>query len=350
MTSHPTPLAVWHERASSAMPSAVAAYFAATTRDDETGDPGAAAGWRSLRLRPRALSGARDLESTTTVLGTTVSTPVLVAPMAQQNAAHVDAERATARGAASAGTLLGVSAHTAVPFDEIAAQGCPWGFQTYLLNDREITARLVLRAAEAGARALILTVDTTLGGAHSPGIDPSHWPEGTPRERLANLTRDERAAVAGQPVTPAGVDDIVWLRKVTGLPVVVKGILRPDDACRAVDAGAAAILVSTHGDRRVARSVRPSDVLGEVVDAVSPEVEVYADSGIRSGIDVLAALCLGARAVFVGRPVLWGLAAGGASGVDAVVRLLSDEFTRALDGIGARDIQDLDPSLIVRTP
>ena len=321
-------------------------YFAAVA-----GDPGwyreALAEWNRIRFRPRALRGQRDLTSATTVLGQPVSTPVLVAPMANQVAADPRGEAATAEAARRVGTLLGVSTNTAVPFERIAEAGAPWWFQVYLLPDPDLTQRLVERAAAAGTSALLLTVDLTpLAFPHS-----GDWPDVPGRVRLGNLTAAEREALDSVWRTAdVSLEHIAWLERLSGLPVVVKGILRDDDATAAVDAGARGVLVSTHGGRRMGNSVSALAALPEVVAAVGERCEVYIDSGIRSGAHVLAALALGARAVFVGRPVMWGLATGGTDGAASVLERLTAEFVAALAESGVRDLADLTPDLIVHRP
>jgi 4-hydroxymandelate oxidase len=238
-----------------------------------------------------------------------------------------------------------VSTNTAVAFERIAAAGAPWWFQVYLLPDPDLTRLLVERAAAAGATALILTVDLTpLVVPHS-----GDWPDVPGRVRLGNLTAAERERLDSVwKTTDASLEHIAWLREISGLPVVVKGILRADDATAAVDAGARGVIVSTHGGRRMGSSVSSLAALPEVVAAVGERSEVYVDSGIRSGSHVLAAVALGARAVFVGRPVMWGLATGGADGAASVLERLTAEFVGALAESGVRDLADVTPDLVAR--
>ncbi|MGK9219502.1 MULTISPECIES: alpha-hydroxy acid oxidase [unclassified Microbacterium] len=314
------------ERARALLPAHVFDYVAATADGSSEAE---ADRWDAVRFRPAALRGELDAQVATTVLGTPVDHPILVAPMAQQVAAHPDGEIEMARAAAASGTLIGVSTNTAIPFARIAEQGAPWWFQTYLLAEPALTWALAERAAEAGAAAILLTVELTALRVE-PHVEPVNWPEGPARARLANLTADERALLGDRPARNPGLDDIARLRDVTGLPVVVKGVLRGDDARRAVDAGAAGVVVSTHGHRRLAGSVAAVEALGEVVEAVGADAEVSVDSGIRDGRHVLAALALGARAVFVGRPAWWALAADGADGVARLLDGMADELRLAL--------------------
>ena len=339
-------------RAAARLPQHVYDYMRATAGGSEVLERQIAE-WDAVRLRPRVLTGATPPETATTVLGTPVAAPILVAPMAQQVDAHPDGERATAAGARAAGSLLGVSTNTAVPFARIAEGGAPWWFQLYVTRDRRLSTALLERAVAAGAGAVLLTVDITRLRHPRPGaavsVEPTDWTDGRTGARLANLTEEELRIARGEGGRGdrgLGVDAIAWIREVTGLPVVVKGVLRGDDAARAVDAGAAGVLVSTHGGRGLASSVGSAAVLAEVVAAVGGRAEVYADSGIRSGLHAAAALAIGARAVFVGRPVMWGLAADGAAGVTAVLEALRDELVGAMDLLGASTVADLTPDLV----
>ncbi len=339
--------------AATVLPPHVYDYYRATSGGPEVLSRAVDA-WEAHRFRPRILRDTTHVDTTTTVLGTEVRTPVLVAPMAQQVGSDPRGEAATAEGAAAAGTLLGVSTNTAIPFERIAAPGAPWWFQVYVMQDRDVTAALLRRAVAAGARAIILTVDIT-GLAHPrPGaawsVEPTDWGDVPEAARLMNLTEAERASLergGGRYARDVGVLGIRWVADVTGLPVVVKGVLRADDARRVVAAGASGVIVSTHGSRAFASSIPSGAALREVAEAVGGAVEVYADSGLRSGAHVAAALALGARAVFVGRPVMWGLATGGAAGVTGVVDTLTAELATAMDRIGAPSLEDLTSDLLV---
>lgn len=340
----------YEEQARGLLPAHVSAYYGATAGSGG-GSAEGTADWSAVRFRPRALRDLRTLDTSTTVLGTPVRTPVLVAPMAQQVAAHPEGEIAMGRAAAAAGSLLGVSTNVAVPFADIAATGAPWWFQVYVMRDHDLTALLVRRAVEHGARALVLTVDMV---ALLPAdVNPREWPEGPAKARLTNLTAQERAAAGPHAVEmDAGISfsTIAWLRELSGLPVLVKGVLRGDDAARCVDAGAAGLVVSTHGGRRMGASVTTARALPEVLDAVGGDVEVYADSGLRSAEHVAAALSMGARAVFLGRPALWALAADGEQGVRAVLEGTTTELRHVMTQLGAPTLADLTPDLLVASP
>lgn len=336
----------YEEQARGLLPPHVSAYYGAAAGSGG-GSAEGIADWSAVRFRPRALQDLRSLDTATTVLGIPVATPVLVAPMAQQLGAHPEGEAVMARAAAATGSLLGVSTNVAVPFSTIAAAGAPWWFQVYVMRDHGLTELLVRRAVEHGARALLLTVDMV--ALLPASVNPRQWPEGPAKSRLTNLTAAELAAAGpGAVDMDAGISlaTIGWLREVSGLPVLVKGVLRGDDAAACLDAGAAGVVVSTHGGRRLGPSVSAARALPEVVEAVGDAGEVYADSGIRSAEHVAAALALGARAVFVGRPALWALAADGETGVRAVLDGMTGELRQVMTQLGAPSLDRLTRDLV----
>lgn len=326
------------------LPANVIGYFRGPT--GAYGVPTEAERWSRLRFRPHVLRDTSRLSLATTVLGTPVASPVLVAPMAQQRAADPEGEVATARAVRRRSTLLGVSTNTGVRFADVAAVGAPWWFQVYVMDDRPMTAEVVQAAVAAGARALVLTVDTPGVDPRRPEFEPRTWtelygmqanlPGGGIRKNLVRGTRS------------LSLDDIGWLAELSGLPVVAKGVLRADDARTCVDAGAAGIVVSTHGGRCLTQSISSADALPEVVDAVGDRAEVYVDSGLRTPEHVAAALCLGARAVFLGRPVLWALATGGDERVEQLLAGVDAGLERTLRSLGVGDLADLDPDLVAR--
>ncbi|WP_432565222.1 alpha-hydroxy acid oxidase [Kineococcus sp. SYSU DK003] len=335
-------------RADAVLPDYVSAYYHSNAGDGSCDREGIA-DWNSFRLRPTVLRDASAQDLTSEVLGTPVAAPVLVAPMAQQVGARPEGEVLTAQGAAKAGTLLGVSTNTGAVFADIAAQGAPWWYQVYVARNRDATRLLVERAAAAEARALILTVDTTPLGREIPAIDPRNWPESHRKNRTANLTADELERFG--PDTDMALDltpdTIGWLAEVSGLPVLCKGVLTARDARRCVDAGAEGIIVSTHGGRRLGASVTSAYALPEILAEVGSEVEVHVDSGIRGGAQAAAALALGAKAVHIGRPVMWGLAADGADGVADVLARYQAELVTTLRQMGIGSVRDLAPSDVV---
>ena len=276
-------------------------------------------GWSSYRLRPHVLRDVSSVSTEVNLLGTTVSAPVLVGPTAFHGNVHPLAERATAAGTAAAGSLMVWSMRASVPFE-----GSGW-WQAYLLQERALTLDACLRARDGGATAIVLTGDT-------PYL-------GTAR----------RAPLGSQDQAPATLQDIDWLATKTDLPVLVKGVLRGDDAESCIDAGAAGIVVSNHGGRQLGRVLATSAALPEVVDAVARRVPVLVDGGVRSGLDVLCALALGASAVLLGKPVLWGLAADGAAGGEACLRAVGDDLAFVMGLAGCQTVADIDGSLVAET-
>jgi len=313
------------------------------------------AAWARLRLRPRVLRDVRRVDTATTLLGTRVATPILVAPTGYHGLVHPEGEAATAAGAAAAGSLMVVSTQANRPLEEVAqrAPGAPRWFQVYVHVDHGFTEELVGRAAAAGYSALVLTADLPVLGNRLRDVrNRLQFPPGMV---LGNAV--ERYGTGGADVVAhasrfdAGLEPatIGWLRDCSGLPVLVKGVLRGDDAEAFVAAGAAGIVVSNHGGRQLDTALAAGDALPEVVAAVDGRVAVLVDGGVRRGTDVVKALCLGASGALVGRPVLWGLATGGAEGVRAVLLGLHEELLRAMALCGAVSLAELTPDLVARS-
>ncbi len=302
------------------------AYFAGGSGDEVTLRENVAA-FERLKLRPRVLVDVGGGTTATTVLGTEVSMPVLIAPLALQRMAHPDGELATARAAAAAGTIMCLStAATARPAEvAAAAPGAPRWFQVYVFEDRAITEDLVAEAVDSGYGALVLTVDAPFLGRRERDIRVDFKiPEGlTPSGNIFSEGFDLGFSWR----------DLEWLAGY-GLPVVVKGLLTREDARLACEHGAAAVVVSNHGGRQLDGVQASIDALEEVADAVDGRIEVLLDGGVRRGTDVLKALALGARAVLIGRAMVWGLAADGEAGVAHVLRLLRDEIQLGLALLG----------------
>lgn len=310
--------------------------------DDEVTLRANRAAFERIRLRPRVLVDVSRCDMRTTVLGTPVSMPILIAPTAFHGLAHPEGECATARGAGRAETLMVASTSSTRSLEEIAqaARGPLW-FQLYI-HDRRSTEELVGRAADAGYRALVVTVDSPRWGYKEAAIRsgfrlPPHLKKG-------NFAGGDPADVDAT-LTWESLD---WLRARTHLPIVLKGVLTGEDAALAMEHGVGGIVVSNHGGRQLDGVAASIEALPEVVAAVRGRCEVYVDSGIRRGTDVLKALALGARAVLVGRPSLWGLAVDGADGVTAVLALLRDELERAMALAGRPTIASIDHSLVQR--
>jgi 4-hydroxymandelate oxidase len=297
--------------------------------------------WRQVWLAPRVLRDVSAVDTTARLLGAEFATPLGVAPTGFHGLAHPDGEVATAAGAARAGALFVLSIRSTRRIedvaDAVAAEGGTWWFQVYLMRDRELTADLVRRAAAAGAAALVLTADTPVVGRKR-----RNSADGVVSDEafLTNLGPLEDLGAAEQ-AADLTFADVSWLREAGGgLPVVVKGVLRGDDAAACQAVGASAVVVSNHGGRQLDGALPSALALPEVAAALGgPSAgqggEVYADGGIRTGEDALAALALGAQAVFLGRPVLWALACGGADGVRALLAGLTDDLSHALALAGA---------------
>ncbi len=310
-------------------------------------------------LRPRVLVDVSRRDTSTTVLGQRVSMPILVAPTALHGLVHPEGEVATARGTAAAGTLMVASTLTTRSLEEIAAVGpAPRWFQLYVYRDRRVTEALVRRAAAAGYHALCMTVDTPLAGHRErdernsftlpPGLSLRNF-DGLGMDRFPGTPGGGSglAAYSSQMFDPSVTwRDVEWLRGLSPLPVVVKGVMTAEDATLAVEHGVAGVAVSNHGGRQLDGSLGTLDALPAVVAAVRGRAEVYVDGGVRRGTDVLKALALGARAVLVGRPVLYGLALGGSEGVRATLEHLRSELDLALALTGRTAAGGIDGSLI----
>ena len=295
-------------------------------------------GWRALRFRPRTLRDVTQVDLTVSLLGRP-SVPWAVAPTSLQRAVHPDGEVGMARAAAGAGSLLVVSSNAGTPFHEIAATGVRWWLQAYLPADRTLAEPMLDRAVAAGAEAVVLTVDTPVVATKHPQSARMVWDAVDPGLVRVNFDPGFDQMPGSEKAADLGPHDIGWLAGATGLPVVVKGVLRADDATRCLQAGAAAVWVSTHGGRQLDRAAATSDCLPEVVAAVGEDAEVYVDGGIRSGLDILAALALGARCAFLGRLPVYALADGQA-GVERMHRELHAELVEALRLAGCRRASD----------
>jgi 4-hydroxymandelate oxidase len=328
--------------------------YVAGGADDELTLTENLAAWSRLRLRPRVLRDVRRVDTATTLLGTPVPTPILVAPTGYHGLLHPEGEAATAAGAAAAGSLMVVSTQANRSLEEVAgrAPGAPRWFQVYVHVDHGFTEELVGRAAAAGYSALVLTADLpVLGNRRRDVRNRLQFPPGMV---LGNAV--ERYGIEGADVLAhasrfdPGLEPatIAWLHRSSGLPVLVKGVLRGDDAEAFVAAGAAGIVVSNHGGRQLDTALAGADALPEVVAAVDGRVAVLVDGGVRRGTDVVKALCMGASGVLVGRPVLWGLASGGAEGVRTVLEGLHEELLRAMALCGVVSLPELTPDLLVR--
>jgi len=306
--------------------------------------------FQDLIILPRVLRDVAQVDLSTTVLGTRIDLPVLVAPSGSHRLAHPEGELATARGAARTGTCYVISTSSSYPMEEIAAasHGPKW-FQLYCYRDRAITRSLIERANVLEFQALCVTVDTPRVGRKDRDLRnkfrfPEHvrWRNFDDSELEVAPAGDVAAYIASQWDPSVTWHDIEWIRSLTDLPIVLKGILHPDDAELAVGSGVAGVIVSNHGSRNldgVSSSIR---ALGAIVERVDGRVEVYCDGGIRRGTDVFKALSLGARAVLIGRPCFWGLAVSGADGVARCFEILRDELYAAMTLAGITRVSEID--------
>jgi isopentenyl diphosphate isomerase/L-lactate dehydrogenase-like FMN-dependent dehydrogenase len=314
-------------------------YFASGSDDEVTLRANRAA-FERIRLRPRMLVDVSNCDLRTTVMGIPVSIPILIAPMSFHCLAHPEGECATAQAAGRSNTLMVASTSSTRSLEDIASAGSgPFWFQLYI-HDRLTSEKLVRRAMLAGYRALVVTVDSPRWGHKERSIRsgfslPTHL-------RKANFQDDD---VAKENVFVTW-DSLDWLRSLTTLPIILKGILTAEDAALAVKHGVDGIIVSNHGGRQLDSVSATIEALPEVVEAVDGHCEVYLDGGVRRGTDVLKALALGARAILVGRPVLWGLAANGAEGVHHVLEILRAELELAMKLAGRSTLASIDGSLV----
>jgi len=315
-------------------------YFAGGAGDERTLRDNVEAFSRWL-LRPRVLVDVSAVSTATTVLDAEVSMPLLVAPTAFQRLAHEDGELATARAAATAGTVMCQSTLSSVTPGELAAAapGARQWFQLYWSSDRGFTSELLARVVEAGFEAVVFTVDFPAAGRRERDLRAAFTlPDDLVTPNIPeSLQRQDFHVALGQIVdTTLTWRDLEWLRETCSVPVLLKGILSAEDALLAAEHGAAGVIVSNHGGRQLDGVAASLDALPEVVEAVGEGVEVLVDGGVRRGNDVLKALALGASAVLVGRPVVWGLAVGGEQGVRDVLELLRAEIALGLMHLGCR--------------
>ena len=334
---HPL-LADQHARAEQVLDPAAHEYYATGAGEQATRDDAEAA-WAALRLRPHVLRDVSAVDTSLELLGTPLRTPVLVGPTALHGLAHPDGEAATARGAADAGALFVLSTRASRRLEEVPAG--PWWFQAYVMRDHGLTRALVQRAAAAGATAVVLTGDVPYLGRRRGPLRTS-----LAADPLVNLRGADPRSTEQDPTT--GPEAVAELVEASGLPVLVKGVLRGDDALACLDAGAAGVVVSNHGGRQLDRALPTAHALPEVAEAVAGRAPVLVDGGIRSGLDVLCALALGADAVLLGRPALWALAADGADGVRACVDALTDDLAHVMGLAGATTLAGLTRDLVVR--
>lgn len=313
--------------------------------------------WSEIALHYPVLRDVSARDTSTIVLGERISFPVMVAPTAFHRMACPEGECAAVRAAGRAGTLMVVSTLSTTTIEDIAgaATGPLW-FQLYVYKDRGATTALIRRAEAAGCRALVLTVDAQVWGRREADVRNNfRLPDGLTVANLADYAKEifpagipgsGLAAYVSQMLDPSlSWKDLAWLRGKTKLPILLKGIVRADDAKLAVEHGADGIIVSNHGGRQLDTAPATIEALPRVVDAVGEKIPVLIDGGVRRGTDVVKALALGAQAAFIGRPVLWGLASDGEEGAFRVLELLKTEFDLAMALCGACTVGEIDRSL-----
>jgi lactate 2-monooxygenase len=362
----PVSVAELEKAAAEAMDDRAAAYVFAGAGGEDTIRANLEA-FRSWRIVPRMMRDVAERDLSRTVLGTAMPAPVMLAPIGIHKIVHEDGEPAAARAAARVGLPLIASTASHSTLEEIAeasGEGPRW-FQLYWPNDDEIAASFVRRAEAAGYGAIVLTVDTFIFGWKPRDLQRAWLPflEGIGnanffqdpvfRAQLEKTPEEDPGAATGHYVGVYVNPSLTWdkltqLRDMTSLPILVKGILHPDDAREAVERGAGGIVVSNHGGRQIDGEIASLEALPGIVDAVGDRAAILLDSGIRGGADAFKALALGADAVLIGRPYLWGLALGGEQGVEAVLRMLLAELdlTMALSGHTRPD--ELAPNVLVR--
>lgn len=313
--------------------------------------------WQDIRLRPRTFVGVANRSSTTKVLGERISFPAMAAPMAFQQLADPTGELGVAEATGEAGTIYCLSTLSNYPVEKVVkATNKPVWFQLYVVTDREATMSLIDRVTEAGCTGIIVTVDTPELGFREADerhefVLPKHFSfPNLPQD--STTLREQKSQSALSRFAKYSLDgSLTWkdfehFAKRTNVPLIAKGILRADDAQKAVDHGAKAVIVSNHGGRQLDTSIPTAWALPEIVSQVGSQTEVYVDGGIRRGSDILKALALGATAVLVGRPLLWGLSTNGSDGCRHILEILKTEFDLAMALSGCRSVKEITPDLL----
>ncbi len=309
----------------------------------------------AIRLQPRVLRDVSQLDTRLELFGQRMDFPILLAPTAYHKLMNPEGEAATARGAGAAGATLVASSFSTIAIEDIgkAATGPLW-FQLYVQEDRGFTKELVQRAEGAGCRAITITVDTpVIGVRNREQRDKFKLPPGLQIENLKSILKNAQHPAAGDASIYAPILDpkltwegVDWVRSFAKVPVLLKGILSPEDAKLAVEHGVAGILVSNHGARNLDTVPATIEALPRVVEAVQGRIPVLMDGGVRRGTDVVKALALGAKAVLIGRSYLWGLATAGAAGVEEVVKILRTEFLAAMALCGTPSLANIDRNVL----
>jgi len=354
--SRPLNVDEYHRDARACMEATAYDYYAGGAWDELTLSWNESA-YNRIQIYPRVLRDVTGRSTATTVLGHNLAFPLVIAPTAFHGLAHPEGEVATARAATAAGTVLTASTLSNRSIEEIAAAArAPVWFQLYVYKDRAMARALVDRAAEAGCTAIVLTVDVPGVGMRERDMrNRFHLPEGLGLGNFSSgaegIPEDLDGSGLAAYIQSCFDDslqwkDLDWLCSITDLPVVVKGVIHPEDARLAAEHGAAAVFVSNHGGRQLDTGPATIEVLPEIAAAIDDRVELLVDGGIRRGTDILKALAHGARAVGIGRAALWGLAAGGSEGVADVLRILHAEFDAAMAMAGVTTVDQIGPELL----
>jgi 4-hydroxymandelate oxidase len=318
-------------------------YVASAAADEHTARWNREA-YDRIHLQPRVLRDVSTVDTSVTLLGKTLAFPILLAPTAYHRAIHPEGEIGTARGAGAAGATWVVSTATTTSLEDIArAATAPLWMQLYIQPDKAVTKDLVQRAESVGCQALCLTVDTPVQGARNRQTRAKFkLPDGVTAPYMTQLGSGGHAVADTRRGVVVTWKDVEWLRSIAKVPVLLKGILNADDAAQAVSVGASGILVSNHGGRILDTAPATIEVLPEVVARVDKRVPVLVDGGIRRGTDIVKAVALGADAVLIGRPYCFGLAVGGAAGVQRVIEILRMELEMAMQLMGRRSLAEID--------
>ncbi|KAM1274628.1 hypothetical protein FF1_024537 [Malus domestica] len=348
MASEPVNVNEYQELARQALPKMYYDYYTGGAEDQHTLKENVEA-FRRITLRPRILVDVSRVDMSTTVLGYKISAPIMLAPTAMHQLAHPEGEVATARAAAACNTIMILSYMSTCTVEEVASScNAVRFFQIYVYKRRDISAQMVRRAEKNGYKAIVLTADTPRLGRREADIkNKMVAPQLRNFEGLISTEVDSdegsnlEAFAKGTFDASLCWEDIGWLKSITNLPILIKGVLTHEDARKAMEVGVAGIVVSNHGARQLDYTPATISVLEEVVHAVGGKIPVLFDGGIRRGTDVFKALALGAQAVLVGRPVVYGLAANGKQGVKRVIEMLKDEFELTMALSGCPRIRDI---------
>jgi len=313
--------------------------------------------YKRIFLKYRVLVDVSKRDLSTEVLGQKIPMPVIIAPTAFHKLAHIEGEVAVAKAAGAAGTIMILSTLSNSDVEDVVkASSSPVWFQLYVYKEREVTRELIKRAEAAGCKAIVLTVDAPVLGTRERDVrNKFNLPEGIYVKNLIPAKRENIPATNDSGLSDyvqkfldpsLSWKDIQWLKSVTNLPLIIKGISCKEDALLSVESGADGIVVSNHGGRQLDTCRATIDVLPEIAEAVNDKIEILIDGGIRRGTDVLKAIALGAKAVLIGRPVIWGLAAGGEKGVSQVLEILHKEFDVAMALCGCNSVKSISKELI----